>query len=109
MLRVVIPDLNIRVVKYNDDHDAEEFMNSLCLVNIRDRYELKGKIKYLILGDRNHKWVYDGNSFRNLVENISPFKGTVLNAGETNISQEYSRKINLYERKEESAYIEFIK
>lgn len=64
------------------------------------------KLSLLFFGDRNHKWMYDGESMKEFIESHSNFKATILSAGETTIVGETG--IDLRERESESVYLECV-
>ena len=67
----------------------------------------KFTLRFLFIGFRHHQWMYDARSLSKLLLEVG-FKETfILNAGKTMIKN-YGN-LNLYERKEESLYLEAIK
>ena len=103
IIRIVVPDLRLLVDDYMKNGAADEFMAKL-LMNKDMPSSLIEKLKYLFVGDRHHQWNYDADSLSNLLK-ISGFEHTsVLKAGSTAISDPGS--LDLYERAEESLYIE---
>ena len=65
------------------------------------------KIKYLLVGDRNHQWIYDGKSLCNILS-LSGFKNPrILEAGATSIKD--PGMLDLNERSVESVYVEAFK
>lgn len=106
ILRVVLPDLKKIINNYNNNENAELFMSKL-LMSAPNFDTLKEKIKLLFLGYRQHQWMYDEKSFTNLLVEHGFNKVIVLKAGDTLIPN-YGQ-LNLYERKDESFYIEAIK
>lgn len=72
VLRIVIPDLSILIVEYIKEKDADSFLQSLYFQDCREKLSLLNKFKFLIYRNRLHKWMYNGTSFKNLVESNSP-------------------------------------
>ncbi len=105
ILRIAFPDLRKMVEDYNKNLDADIFIKRTGLA-LTPPKNLIERIKYLIIGDRGHKYLYDADSLKRLLSNYFE-KIDVLNPGETNISEPGS--LNLYERSGESCYIEAIK
>lgn len=101
VFRVVIPDLLICCKKYLETNNADEFCSMIYMGN---RRKPKHKISMLLLGDRKHKWMYDGKSLKDYIESHSNFVATVLPAGVTSIKGK--TRINLRERESESVYLE---
>ena len=106
ILRLAIPDLKKHIDNYNQDGDADKFIGSLHL-EIKNPSTFLEKVKFLFVGFRNHKWMYDHNSLKNLLLQSGYEKATILKAGETLIQD--SDKLNLSERVSESLYIEAVK
>lgn len=75
----------------------------------RHKLSIMQKIKFLLVGDRLHKWMYDSRSFLKFVPCNSEFKGVALCAGESGLSDELCNTIDLFEKQEESVYFEFKK
>lgn len=106
ILRISVPDLKIIINDYNINKDANKFMERL-LVEAPKIKSFKDKLKLFISGYRHHQWMYDQNSLSNILKNIGFKKIIMCPAGETNI-QNY-QNLNLFERANESIYIESIK
>ena len=64
VLRIVVPSLKSRVENYNDDDDANEFMESLGCVNKNENSDMIYKLRFLFGGSR-HRWMYDEKSLKN--------------------------------------------
>ena len=93
-------------MRYIDDGDADNFMKK-TYISPGEINSLKDKLRFLFIGFRHHQWMYDARSLTKLLLEVG-FKETfILNAGKTMIKN-YGN-LNLYERKEESLYIEAIK
>ena len=77
-LRIVVPSLEKRIDKYLVNKDANEFIKSLHFFDIDTENSLFMKIKFS-LGNSRHRWMYDTNSLKNVLEetgfkNIRPCK-----------------------------------
>lgn len=106
IIRIAVPDLRVFVERYIEDKDADKFVEKLHMSkNSPDTFA--EKIKYLFVGDRHHKWMYDGASLSNLLNQLSFRNPIVLEAGMTTIPNPGT--LNLREREEESLYIEATK
>jgi SAM-dependent methyltransferase len=103
ILRLAVPDLARRIEKYVQERDADDFMASL---NMRSHnlHTIKGKIRMLALGDRDHRWMYDGNSLIKLLRSSGFIDPKEMPPGETTIP--CSEPLNLREREDESIYVE---
>lgn len=103
IIRIVVPDLSKLTAQYITDGDADAFIEKSRLTHRRPRTFLD-KLKYLIIGNRNHLWMYDGPSMVRLLSSMDFKNPRVLPAGSTTTSD--SPELNLYERADESVYIE---
>lgn len=103
ILRIAAPDIRIHVGNYVDSGDAEAFVRATLLVQPKPR-GLRGKLRYLVAGPRNHLWMYDGPSLAALVLSVGFEGARVLKAGETTIPDPGA--LNLRERESESVYVE---
>jgi hypothetical protein len=68
---------------------------------------IKQKISLFFSGYRHHQWMYDEKSLVKLLKKIGFKDVFVCKAGETNIAD--PGHLNLYERSEESVYVEAVK
>tara|TARA_Y100000591_G_scaffold42123_1_gene31139 strand:+ start:869 stop:1531 length:663 start_codon:yes stop_codon:yes gene_type:complete len=105
IMRLVVPDFQRLIEKYNIDNDVETFIRGSCLVGKKPKTIIK-KLQYLIQGHGWHHQMFNKDSLKvfkklkfSLVESLEP--------GETNL--QYSTSIDYNERKHESLYFEFIK
>ncbi len=106
ILRIVLPDLKIFIDRYNHNQKADLLIQDLYM------YEDYGmgfceRIKFLIVGPRNHQWMYDASSTMLLLEKTKFSRIFLMPAGTTNITN--SGELNLRERENESFYIELVK
>lgn len=106
VLRISVPDLKKHVSHYVEDGDADNFMKK-TYISAGEINSFKEKLHFFFVGFRHHQWMYDGNSLSKLLLKVG-FKETfILNAGKTMIKN-YG-ELNLYEREDESVYVEAIK
>jgi len=105
ILRVAVPDLRFHVENYNKDADADTLVGNLFMAVPKTR-GLLGKLKYLLVGERHHLWMYDGQSLCRLLQNAGFRNPLVLPAGETTIPN--PGKLDLAERAPESVFVEAV-
>lgn len=103
ILRISIPDLRIFTNNYLSEGDANKFMEQL-FVEAPPNTNLKEKLKLFFIGYRHHQWMYDGKSLSLLIQNLGFRNVKVCKKGETSIKN--INGLNLYERSEESVYVE---
>ena len=103
IIRLALPDLRRRAEKYIAEGDADSFMQSL---NIREYSvrSLRAGLRILILGDKEHRWMYDSRSLIRLVQRARFVDAREMAPGETMIPD--PGPLNLHERDEESIYVE---
>ena len=106
ILRITIPDLKIIINDYLTEGDADEFMERLY-IEAPSIENLTSKLKLFIFGYRHHQWMYDGKSLSILMKKRGFRNVKVCKRGETFINN--LNGLNLYERIEESVYVEGIK
>jgi hypothetical protein len=102
-LRLSVPDLHRLVGIYFESHDADAFMKSTDLTFPRPR-NLMQRLSAFVYGSRNHLWMYDGKSLIRLLSSASFVDLQILDAGKTTIPEPDG--LNLYERSDESLYVE---
>ena len=61
VFRIVVPSLESRIEKYQENKDANKFMESLGCVSKSENTNLINKIRFLFGGSR-HRWMYDEKS-----------------------------------------------
>lgn len=105
VLRVVVPDLRHHVEVYLRDGDADSFVESLY-VAVPKPVGLIGMLKYLLVGERHHLWMYDGASLCRLLRQVGFDNPQVLPPGKTTISN--PGQLDLFERESESVYVEAV-
>ena len=104
-IRLAVPCLRFLVDDYMQSMDADKFMNALCLTR-RSAATFLQRIRFLLVGDRSHKHMYDGASLCKLLVSVG-FKDTkVMPEGETMIPEPGS--LNLAERSPSSVYVEAV-
>jgi predicted SAM-dependent methyltransferase len=107
ILRLALPDLRFHIDKYLKTGDADAFINGTLLGRAKPR-TLKGHLLRAVLGDRiSHSWMYDGQSLVHLLTNSGFANARCLSPGETMI--DHAGELNLFERAEESVYVEALK
>jgi ubiquinone/menaquinone biosynthesis C-methylase UbiE len=105
-IRIAVPDIRKLAVAYLENQDADKFVESTLLAT--DSADTLGaRLKFLLIGPRNHRWMYDGRSMTNLLSSEGFSEAVVLNPGETGIKDPGA--LDLWERADESVYIEAFK
>ena len=106
ILRVTVPDLKLAVNFYVQTQDADAFMKRILLtpppINT-----IKQKISLFFTGYRQHQWMYDEKSLSKLIKEVGFKKVFTCKAGKTNILNPHN--LNLYERSDNSVYVEGMK
>jgi SAM-dependent methyltransferase len=105
IIRLAVPDIRMRIEKYMSNFDADAFIASTNMARPRPR-TLARKIGILLVGARQHQWMYDGASLSRLLESSGFVSPRVLMAGETRIYE--PGDLNLHERSNESVYVEAV-
>ena len=103
ILRLAVPDIRTRAERYIENKDADAFIASTNMARPRPR-TLAKRIGILVVGTRQHQWMYDGASLSRLLEAQGFVSPQILKAGETRISD--PGDLNLHERSNESVYVE---
>lgn len=106
IIRIAVPDLKKLVNQYITEGKADLFIERTLLTRQRPKTVLD-RLKYLIVGDRHHLWMYDGSSMARLLSAMGFKEPRVLEPGSTTIPNPGA--VNLYERAEESVYVEAYK
>lgn len=99
VLRVAVPDVRRAAERYLADGEADAFVARLHMVADAPRSVLAW-LRLMIVGPRQHQWMYDGKSLVRLLERFGFESVTVVAAGTTRI--ESPGGLNLREREEES-------
>jgi len=105
VLRLVVPDIDYHIKIYNTDGDADRFLDEM-LITAPPIDSLRKRLAVLIAGYRHHQWMYNSRSMEAALLNAGFESVRVLPAGETQIDEHGS--LDLYERAEESVFIEAI-
>ncbi|OGU35883.1 MAG: hypothetical protein A2315_15900 [Ignavibacteria bacterium RIFOXYB2_FULL_35_12] len=106
LMRLTIPDIKKQVTQYNINDDADRFMELTHLCSYRP-ISFSQRLQLLIVGPRNHQWMYDGKSLVRLLQNFGFINAEILPAGKTNIKDYWP--LDLHERESESVYVEAVK
>ena len=106
ILRVSVPDLQISINNYLAEGDANNFMERIY-VQAPTIDNLKEKFKLFFSGYRHHQWMYDGQSLSLLMQTSGFRNVKIYEKGRTSIKNKDG--LDLYERDEESVYVEVIK
>ena len=103
IIRLAVPNIKYQVDNYLKDGDADKFIESTHLTRKKPK-TIIAKIKYLIIGDRNHQWMYDGKSLCNLLSSAGFEEPRILETGLTTIPD--PGMLDLKERSLESVFVE---
>ncbi len=103
VIRLVVPDLRITVRDYVAKGNADTFVEHLQLA-LDKPHGFSEYLRYLLVGSRNHRWLYDGKSMSKLLLQCGFGEVVTLQAGETRIQA--AGMLDLFERAGESAYVE---
>ena len=106
VLRVAVPDLRIAINNYLAQEDADSFMKNIH-VEAQPISKLTDKLRLFVTGYRHHQWMYDGKSLCVLMKNSGFRNVRVYEKGQTSIKN--AKGLNLFERSEESVYVEGVK
>lgn len=103
VIRIAVPNLRYHVDNYISDGDADRLIERTHLTKRRPR-TLVAKMMYLIVGDRNHQWMYDGESLCKVLGAAGFREPRVMKPGTTTIGD--SGELDLKERIPESVFAE---
>ena len=106
VIRLAVPDVRLVAEAYVREGDANQFIEATLLYRDRPR-SFRERVQYHLVGDRGHKWMYDGTSLVNLLMQNGFSAARVMKAGETMIAD--PGQLNLREREGESVYVEALK
>lgn len=84
IIRLGVPDLKYQIDHYIKNGDANIFIENTLLTREKPT-TLGAMIKYLIIGERNHQWMYDGNSLCQLLYESGFKEPSILEPGSTKI------------------------
>ena len=105
IIRLAVPNIKYQVDNYLKDGDADKFIESTHLTRKKPK-TIIAKIKYLIIGDRNHQWMYDDKSLCKLLSSAGFTEPKILEAGLTTIQN--PGMLDLKERSSESVFVEAV-
>lgn len=103
IIRLAVPNIRFHVDNYLQDRDADKFIGATYLTCQRPK-SLLDKLKYLLVGERHHQWMYDGESLCKLLSSVGFQKPQVMEPGTTMIKE--PGQLNLREREPESVFVE---
>lgn len=105
IIRISVPDIKLIIENYIKNGNANSLMERIQLARKKPRTFWE-RVKYIIIGSRHRLWMYDGASLCNLFS-LSGFSNPqIMEKGQTNILD--SGGLDLFERGEESVYVEAI-
>ena len=104
IIRLVLPDLDKQVKKYLNSNDADEFISATGMTQPLPTTFVQW-FKLMLVGPRNHQWMYDGASLSKLLIEQGVINTKILAPGETIIENPVGL-LDLYERVAESVYVE---
>lgn len=105
IIRFGVPNIRRLVDEYSRTGDADAMLSATMLTRENPRGLLQ-RLSYLFLGDRGHKWLYDGPSLQKLLTAAGFINAQVLPAGSTTIPNPGT--LDLREREAESMYVEAV-
>ena len=85
IIRIVVPDIRKQIGSYLQNGDADALIDSTCLTIAKHRTFLS-RLIYLIVGERHHLWMYDGQSLVRMLLSVGFKDCTILPPGSTTIS-----------------------
>ena len=103
LVRIVVPDIQKLVSDYVASGDADAFVESTHMGSERPA-GWAGRLSRILVGARNHLWMYDGASLVKLLQSSGFVAAKVMPAGSTDI--ESPDPLDLRERDDESVYVE---
>lgn len=105
-LRLAVPDLALMAREYAGRGDADLFVQRTGLGRERPS-GFSGRLRTSLVGDREHKWMYDGPSLCRLLESAGFEGARVVPAGATGAPDPGA--LDLREREDESVYVEALR
>jgi len=105
IIRLAVPNTKYHIDNYLKDKDANAFIENLLLTKEKPK-TITQKIKDVIVGDRHHKWMYDGDSLCRLLLSEGFNDPRAMEPGSTIIKDPGT--LNLQERAPESVFAEAI-
>ena len=105
VLRIAVPDISVHVNEYLEHGDADRFIGATHLTHASPK-SLIGRIQHVVIGERNHRWMYDGQSLCRLLTQAGFDEVDVVPPGRTNIAD--AGDLDLSERVPESVFVEAV-
>lgn len=106
ILRVAVPDIDYHVDLYRKHGDANEFVAGLHMSGERPE-SFFGRVRQTLVGERQHHWMYNGQTLSRELEVAGFAKVGVQPAGSTWIK--FPGDLDLAERAPESVFVEALK
>ncbi len=106
ILRIAVPDLHQLAERYLQDGDADRFVRD-SLLTAPARRSVVDRVRYAVLGERHHLWMYDGGSLKRLLQAAGFTKSSIVPPAFTSILD--PGPLNLLERAEESVFVEAVR
>jgi hypothetical protein len=103
IIRLVLPDLAKLVLAYDRTGDADAFIEQMYVCAPHPRTLLE-RTRQLLIGQRNHLWMYDAASLIQLLASSGFVEPAALPPGQTSIKN--PGPLDLSERCEISVYVE---
>ena len=103
IVRIAVPDLRYHVDCYTTHADADAFMDAVRLGRTRPK-GLRQKVMSAVAGDREHHWMYDGESMSKLLQSCGFVDPRVMPPGKTTIVDPGA--LDLSERVPQSVFVE---
>ena len=101
--RLAVPDLHLFVAEYVDNGDGDRLLGRMHM-NMSRPGTFAQRLRYLLVGPRNHLWMYDAASLGRLLAACGYGEVRVTAAGDTTIANPGA--LNLRERESERLYVE---
>jgi methyltransferase family protein len=105
IIRIAVPDLRYHINNYLKEQNGDAFVENLKIARPKPGGLIE-KSKHLLIGERHHLWMYDGESLCRLLLKSGFSNPLVLQAGETTIPN--PGNLDLAERAPESVFVEAI-
>jgi hypothetical protein len=105
IIRIAVPDLRFHINNYLKDQNGDAFVENLKIARPQPNGLIE-KLKHLLIGERDHLWMYDGESLCRLLLRSGFSNPHVLKPGQTTIPN--PGNIDLAERAPESVFVEAI-
>lgn len=105
-LRIAVPDLQRMVHAYGEHGDADRLVEETLMAQPPNR-SWSARLAMMIIGPRNHLWMYDGQSLVNLLSRHGFTDARIVPSGETYLADPGA--LDLREREAESVFVEAIK